>query len=468
MRASYTDDCHQSLEHRLPMKPVRSHASARLLRPVLRVPVLGLLALTLAACSSGQAPGTASAAADPVVFTFSTVGDSRQDPDHPDPTTLEPPITGRMLAQDHRWLQNSRAWARILRSVEAQRAKLLVVNGDMIMGYGRASVPAAWATKTPDVAAVAESDIARMQRQYAYWRGMVAGLFEAGTYVLPVPGNHELQCSDAITTQPGACRKGKWSQVENEAAWRDNMGDLIVDTERFRRVTGLAASDVRGTDAASAPGAAEGFATDQSQLSYSFDVSTEAGRLHFAVINTYAAGRDGQAPVRWLANDLAQARARGAVRLFVFGHKPARNYNAWAHLGRTLPADGLDPIEPGASGEARSSRAFWQVITDHGATYFAGHQHILHLDRIAAPDAPAGNRQRAAWQVLVGSGGSPFEVEYEGRCPDCRAPSLNEPTDRHYAWATVQVHQSGRTRLEIWGFDDRFGPTRLLAAVNPL
>lgn len=419
----------------------------------------------LGACATPMDHSRAGSGVDPVVFTFSTVGDTRQDPDHPDPTTLEPPVSGQMLAQDRHWLQNSRAWARIVHEVETQKAKMLIVNGDMIMGYGRASVPPAWTTKAPDVATVANSDIGRMQREYAYWRGMVAGLFEAGTYVLPVPGNHEMQCSDSVTTQPGACPKGKWAQIENEAAWRDNMGDLIFATDHFRRVTGLVASDVQGTDPASAPGATEGFATDQSQLSYSFDVATEAGRLHFAIINTYAVGRDGQAPVRWLADDLGRARARGAVRLFVFGHKPARNYNAWAHLGRTLPPDGLDPVAPG---QAPDSRAFWQVIVDNGATYFAGHQHIMHLDRIAAPDTPVGTSGRSAWQVLVGSGGSPFEVEYAGRCPDCKAPVLNEPTDRHYAWATVKVHRSGRTTLEVWGFDDRFGPTRLLASVAPL
>src|SRR2546422_10468283 len=67
---------------------------------------------------------------DRVILSFSTVGDSRQDPDTPDPTTL--PLSG----QDALWLQNTRVLDRISRSVEMQRSSLLFFNGDMIMGYG--------------------------------------------------------------------------------------------------------------------------------------------------------------------------------------------------------------------------------------------------------------------------------------------------------------------------------------------
>ena len=47
----------------------------------------------------------AASAADPVVFSFATVGDSRQDPSAPDPTTLLPNINGTLLPQDAQWLQ---------------------------------------------------------------------------------------------------------------------------------------------------------------------------------------------------------------------------------------------------------------------------------------------------------------------------------------------------------------------------
>ncbi len=473
---------------RTPIRGTSRHSIARAGATALATALL----LALASCGGApKAPAASDAWVEPaferaphsgwsnageeVVFSFASVGDTRQDPTNPDPSTLIPPLTGTLLEQDRIWLQNTRAWSRILRTVQDQKANMLVVNGDMVMGYGRSSVPEAWATRPPSVNDVAASDIARLQRQYAYWRGMVAGLFETGTYVLPVPGNHETQCSDTVTTQKGACRKGKSAYAENEDAWRANMGDLIVDTRRFKAVTGFDASQVSGAEPASAPGIAEGFSTDQSKLSYSFDVKVTGGLLHFAVINTYATGQDGVAPVQWLARDLAQARARGARQLFVFGHKPAFDYNPEAIRGKVFRPDGLDPTPAGTT---PGSKAFWKVIVDNGATYFAGHLHVMHLDRIALPTDPtqpltsvsgtSAVPRGAAWQVLVGSGGSPFDVGLEGRCPDCRTPKLNEASDRHYAWARVLVHRNGRVSLEIWGFDDQFGPARVLKVVNSL
>ena len=133
---------------------------------------------------------------DPVLLSFSTVGDSRQDPVSFDPTT------GPLSGQDKLWLQNSKAWSRIMRSVESQKAKLLFFNGDMIMGYGLAGP-----TPSNSVADVVGSDLMAFYRQYAFWRGMVAPMMEAGTYVVPVAGNREVQSKPL----------GKKAQVENAA-----------------------------------------------------------------------------------------------------------------------------------------------------------------------------------------------------------------------------------------------------------
>jgi hypothetical protein len=161
---------------------------------------------------------------DPVVLRFSTVGDSRQDPKEAD-ATMKP-----LSAQDKIWLQNTKAWSRIMRDIEGQKSKLLFFNGDMIMGYGLAG-----ATPSNSVADVAGSDLMAFYRQFGFWRGMVAPLMEAGTYIVPVPGNHEVQSKPM----------GKKAQPENEIVWRANMGDLIVDADRFQKpgVTGLDKSE---------------------------------------------------------------------------------------------------------------------------------------------------------------------------------------------------------------------------------
>jgi len=63
-----------------------------------------------------------------------------------------------------------------------------------------------------------------------------------------------------------------------------------------------------------------------------------------------------------------------------------------------------------------------------------------------------------AWQILVGSGGSPFEALPTD-------VTINPQTDRVYAWAIVQVYKSGTVQITAYGFDDQYGSTRVLQSV---
>jgi hypothetical protein len=355
-------------------------------------------------------------ARDPVVLSFSTVGDSRQDPVNPDATTL--PVSG----QDAKWLQNTKAWSRIIRSVENQRSDFLFFNGDMIMGYGNAVAPT-----DATVPGVLKSDLMAFYKQYGFWRGMVADLMETGTYVVPVPGNHEVQCKKC---GPGG---SKAAQEVNENAWRDNMGDLILDTSRLSTMfPDWASASYYDADNHPQVGGLDPVGTEQNQLSYSFDFRG----THFVVMNTDAVGYDGHAPVNWLADDLAAAKARGAEHFFVFGHKPAYSYHY----------EGSDPKASGFDADPVNQKAFWDLMEQDGGTYFCGHEHIFNMTQ---PRAGTGGK---AWQVLVGSGGSPFESSV----------ATSVPSDRMYAWATVKVRQSGKVEIRAYGFDDQYGPTKLI------
>jgi len=73
------------------------------------------------------AAGSALAQAfDPVVFSFATVGDSRQDPAKADPTTFltgspgVPSLTGTLLPQDAEYLQNSAAANAMLAGIQSE------------------------------------------------------------------------------------------------------------------------------------------------------------------------------------------------------------------------------------------------------------------------------------------------------------------------------------------------------------
>jgi hypothetical protein len=248
---------------------------------------------------------------------------------------------------------------------------------------------------------------------------------------VPVPGNHETQCK--------AC--GKKAKVENEDAWRANMGDLILDTNRFQSLFGEQPSNVDVSD----NGALDGLTTNQSQLSFSFDFRGS----HFAVINTDPAGKDAHAPAAWLDIDLAAAMARGAQHFFVFGHKPAYTYYYGAVTALPAAPSGLDS-------DVASRDVFWDVIEKYGAIYFCGHEHIFHISQPRASDA---DKPGKAWQVLVGSGGSPFEASPTD-------VTISPRTDRDYAWATVRLYESGKVKITAYGFDDHFGPTHVIDKIT--
>ena len=361
---------------------------------------LFITGVTLFALATAPAASHAETHKSAVAFHFATVGDCRGEPDAPN-----------AKEQDKLWLQNTRVLARMLREMQAAKLQALFFNGDMIYGYS--------------------SDKSTMERYYAYWRGMMANLMESGTYVVPVPGNHEVQIK--LKGEDGQVKKT--AIVENEKIWRSNMGDIIFDPERWHSLTHQTAT---GWNVENAPKiGTDGVTTDQRKLSYSFDV----GKSHFAMINTDPVGFDSSAPVAWLASDFAAARQRGAKRFFVFGHKMAFTYitKKMKESGK-IKTDGFD-----ARPEIRD--AFWDLIESNHAIYFTGHEHTYHAEQ------PRKDKGGKAWQVIVGSGGSPFSIDKE---------YSDRESDRMYSWADVSIYTDGKVGIKIVGFDENLGSTRII------
>ena len=338
---------------------------------------------------------------DPVIFSFAVTGDSRQNPEVPE---LSP--------QDKIWMQDTGPLCRIVREVQAQRPQALFFTGDMILGY--------------------TTNFVWTDRQYAYWRGLMSSLLQAGIYVVPVAGNHEVQIK---LPNPDGGKPLKISEPRCENLWRENMGDLILDTNLWNRLTGTKVED---WDINNTPpvGGADKIQSDQRQLTFSFDIE----RMHFVAINTSAYKNDARAPVHWLAEDFSKAKARGDRDFFVFGHEMAFTYR----FNDQVEAAGLDR-------HPKNDEKFWKLIEQYHATYFCGHEHLYHAMQPQKPTA------EGAWQIICGAAGAPF---------DAKPGESQNPDDRDYAWANVQVHASGRVQMNAYGFDEHFGPTHLLQTLE--
>lgn len=336
---------------------------------------------------------------DPVVMSFATLGDSRSD------------AGAAITKQDKLWLQNTKALTRILREIKLNKPDALFFNGDMIYGYN--------------------NDKSVLNRQYAYWRGLVADMMETGTYIMPVPGNHEMQ--EKFTDDKG--KIVKLARASNEDSWRENMGDLIVDENKWQEITGKKMTAFH-IDNAPVVGGQDQIQTQQSQLSYSFDVEGN----HFVVINTDPVGNDGHAPTHWLEEDFAKAKERGAKNFFIFGHKPAYTY----FFKENMELDGFDQYP-------ENKKHFWDIIEKYKATYFCGHQHIFG---VMQPEKSSGGK---AWQIIVGTAGSPFSAG---------SKESKDPQNRMYAWGLVKIHASGKVNFEAYGFDDQYGATKKLKTIQ--
>ena len=89
----------------------------------------------------------------------------------------------------------------------------------------------------------------------------------------------------------------------------------------------------------------------------------------------------------------------------------------------------------------------------------------LNEDSVRDPPRDAG----APYQVIVGSGGSPFDDTLGGSGASSTepVPFLNT-WDRYYAWALVQVHQSGAVSLSVQGFSDGASFNPATGVINSL
>ncbi len=290
--------------------------------------LLGLLLLTLPVPKS---------TAQTFDYSFAVVGCNRVDYLDTAATTGTPNATGLSTANVY---QLKRMFAEV--AALNPKPKYLFLTGDMVMGY--------------------INDTVALATQLRGWKAIYysSPIAASGIKVVVIPGNHETQDKAA----------GKKSFIAAERTFLREMDSFIVG------------SNGPGV------GGADGLATDQSKLTYSFNNGCD----HFIILNTDPVGKDSRVPYKWLASDIQSARGANARHIFAFGHKPA-------YSSPFKPLDGLEAFVP-------ERDSFWKYMENYNAdAMFAAHEHIWDTIHPHAGKT---------WQVIAGNGGSLVETTWMG------------------------------------------------------
>ncbi|HEY2066366.1 MAG TPA: metallophosphoesterase [Gemmatimonadaceae bacterium] len=299
-------------------------------------------------------------------FSFVVVGCNRVDT--PDTNKAVNPSTANLE-------QLRRTFAEV--AAMRPRPKFLFLAGDIVFGYTNSQ---------PELKA-----------ELLGWRAVYEASPLAGSDVrlVPIPGNHEVQ------------NKSKVATLAAEQTWLEVMGPYI------------APFGGNGPHA----GGADGLATDQSSLSYSFDYKG----THFLLLDSDPVGRDWSVPTKWVASDLRDARRRGARHIFAIAHKPAYGYPASQYRPANAVGDDLGKVLPALRDD------FWHSLIDnHAEAMLAAHDHLYSRARGAFGQT---------WQIIAGNGGSRLESV------------VDEASINFYGYTVVRVEGDGRAMLTSYGRD---------------
>ncbi|MEP6729263.1 MAG: metallophosphoesterase [bacterium] len=250
------------------------------------------------------------------------------------------------------------------------KPNFLFFAGDMVFGY--------------------TNDSTALDRELKGWIALyqASPLPASGVELVAIPGNHETDNLAKVAYGPG------------ERTWLRDMGPYIA----------------RGGNGPAA-GGADGLASDQSKLTYSFDFKD----AHFLTLDTDPVGKDWHVPTAWITTDLAAAKSRGVKHIFAIGHKPAYPYP-------TVPTDGL-------SNDIPARDAFWTALTNNQVeAMFSAHNHVYYRTQ------PTGK----TWMIIAGNGGTPIDATADQTIPS---------TGNYFGFTLVTVTNSGKATSRSYGRD---------------
>ncbi len=327
-----------------------------------------MLSITLALPFAGYADVAAHAKQPRVVLSFVIIGCNRVNgsdvsPDNPSTANLA---------------QLERSFAEI--AALKPRPKIVFFTGDLIMGLN--------------------SDLGALRSQLESWVEAYLSTplgDDSRIRLVALPGNHEslIGAKGNQTSNPGA-----------EDVWLSVMHPYIAG------------------DNGPGVGGPDNLASDQSQLTYSFNFS----HTHFVIVNTDPFGAVATVPVHWIADDLAAAHKKRRLKhIFVIGHKPA-----------FPPA--FSSAEQSLNSNPDNRNAFWDAMNANGVdAYLSAHCHVWDLSRPVSPDD---STARNVYQVVAGNAGTPLDPGWK----------TVEPSP-YFGYTVVQIDAHDHVTVTSYGRD---------------
>jgi hypothetical protein len=226
--------------------------------------------------------------------------------------------------------------------------------------------------------------------------------------LIAMPGNHESLVGD------------KGSQVSNpgaEGVWLDAMQAFIAGNN--------------GPPA----GGPDNLATDQSELTYSFDFRDS----HFVLLNTDPFGAVATVPINWIHQDLASAADDPHLKhVFVMGHKPA-----------FTPPDASSEQSLDSNPTLRNQ--FWDELNSDGVGYYlVAHAHVWDFSMPMSPTSTL----RHTVQIVAGNAGTKLDPLW-----------AESGADPYFGFTLMQVLKNGKVIVESYGRD--FDRSNYLAPSPP-
>ena len=303
-------------------------------------------------------------------FSFVVVGCNRVDP---------AAVTSAMAPDDFPSTANAPQLKRTFAEVAAMNPlpDYFFMAGDLVMGY--------------------TNDNAALRAQLNAWVDLykASPLYGTSVKLVAIPGNHETQNASKVTTAAA------------EQAWLEIMAPYII-----------------GANGAPA-GGADGLATDQSKLSYSFDWKG----THFVLLDTDPQGRDWTVPTQWVTGDVAAARAAGAKHIVAISHKPAYGWSG-------APADSLlgKGAQPATLYLGLRDQLWSALESNQTEALFSAHNHLWTKFQ------PTNH----TWQIIAGNGGSALEATVADGSAGIPA---------YYGFTVVNVSANGPIVVKSMGRD---------------